>query len=140
MIAVDTNILARYYVDDPGDPEAVRQRPAAERLMRESAAIFVPVTVVLELVWLLRAFYDFGVDDCVGVVEHLTGLPNVTVEDWPAVLEAARLHRAGLDFADALHLSRCSRCETLMTFDDRKFARRARTLATSPRVSVPSAR
>lgn len=140
MIAVDTNILARYYVDDPGDPEAARQRPAAERLMRESAAIFVPVTVVLELVWLLRAFYDFGVDDCVGVVEHLTGLPNVMVEDWPAVLEAARLHRAGLDFADALHLSRCSRCETLMTFDDRKFARRARTLVTSPRVGVPSTR
>jgi predicted nucleic-acid-binding protein len=138
MIAVDTNILARYYVDDPGDPEAARQRPVAGRLMRESAAIFVPVTVVLELVWLLRAFYDFGVDDCAGVVEHLAGLPNVTVEDWPAVLEATRLHRAGLDFADALHLSRCRRCETFLTFDDRKFARRARALVDAPRVGVPS--
>jgi hypothetical protein len=27
MIALDTNILARFYVDDPHDPEAARQRP-----------------------------------------------------------------------------------------------------------------
>lgn len=26
MIALDTNILARFYVDDPHDPEAARQR------------------------------------------------------------------------------------------------------------------
>jgi predicted nucleic-acid-binding protein len=138
MIAVDTNILARYYVDDPTDPESARQRPLAARMMRESPAIFVPVSVVLELVWLLRAFYDFGVEECVRVTEHLAGLPNVTVEDWPAVLEAARLHRAGLDFADALHLARSGRCEAFMTFDDRKFARRANKLAHSlPPVRVP---
>lgn len=138
MIAVDTNILARYYVDDPADPESKRQRPVAARVMRESTAIFVPVTVVLELVWLLRAFYDFAAADCAAVVEHLAGLPNVTVEDWPAVVEAARLHRAGLDFADALHLARCGRCETFLTFDDRKFARRANKLVKSPQVSVPA--
>lgn len=138
MIAVDTNVLARYYVDDPSDPESKRQRPVAARVMSESAAIFVPVTVVLELVWLLRAFYEFAVEDCAVVVEHLAGLPNVTVEDWPAVLEAVRLHRAGLDFADALHLARSGRCEDFFTFDDRKFARRASKLVKSPRVSVPA--
>jgi predicted nucleic-acid-binding protein len=136
MIAVDTNILARYYVDDATDPEAARQRPIAERLMRESAALFVPVTVILELAWVLRAFYGFDPEDCARVMEHLTSLPNVTVEDWPMVLEAARLHRAGLDFADALHLTRSSQCERLVTFDDKKFARRAQKLGTTPRVEV----
>jgi hypothetical protein len=29
MIAIDTNILARFYVDDPKDPEASKQRPIA---------------------------------------------------------------------------------------------------------------
>lgn len=137
MIAVDTNILARYYVDDPADPESAHQRPVAARLMRDSASIFVPATVVLELVWLLRAFYDFSVGQCAEVVEHLVGLPNVTVEDWPAVLEATRLHRAGLDFADALHLARCTRCTHLYTFDDRKFARRASKLVAMPLIDVP---
>ncbi len=32
MIAVDTNILARFYCDDPEDVEAKRQRPIARRL------------------------------------------------------------------------------------------------------------
>jgi hypothetical protein len=41
MIAVDTNVLARFYCDDPDDPEARRQRPLARRTMLDSAAIFV---------------------------------------------------------------------------------------------------
>lgn len=49
MIAVDTNVLARFYCDDPDDPEAARQRVRARRVMLESPAIFVPLTVVLEL-------------------------------------------------------------------------------------------
>jgi hypothetical protein len=44
-----------------------------------------------------------------------------------------------MDFADALHLAGSSHCETLYTFDDRRFARRARRLGTAPRVVVPIA-
>ncbi|HRL75361.1 MAG TPA: type II toxin-antitoxin system VapC family toxin [Candidatus Accumulibacter phosphatis] len=137
MIAVDTNILARYYVDDPADPEAARQRPIAESLMREGAGVLVTVTVVLEFAWVLRGFYGFEAEDSARAIEHLVGLPNVTVEDWSAILEAARLHRAGLDFADALHVSRAGQCERFYTFDDRKFARRAIKLGIVPAVQVP---
>jgi predicted nucleic-acid-binding protein len=56
MIALDTNILARFYVDDPNDPEADRQRPIARAIMTDSPSLFVPLTVVLELEWVLRAF------------------------------------------------------------------------------------
>lgn len=45
MIAVDTNILARFYCDDPNDSQARRQRPIARRLMLESTAVFVPLTL-----------------------------------------------------------------------------------------------
>jgi len=38
MIAVDENILARFYCDDPDDPEADKQRPRARRVMTESPA------------------------------------------------------------------------------------------------------
>jgi len=137
MIAVDTNILARYYVDDPADPEAVHQRPLAERLMRESSSVHVPVTVILEFAWVLRAFYAFSTEDCARAMEHLIGLPNVQVEDWPAVQEALRLYREGLDFADALHVARSTKCERFYTFDDKKFARRAVKLAVIPEVVVP---
>jgi hypothetical protein len=42
VIAVDTNILVRFYCDDPSDPEAQRQRPRARRVMIDSPALFVP--------------------------------------------------------------------------------------------------
>lgn len=136
-IAVDTNVLARYYVDDPTDPEAKRQRPIAARLLREAETVHVPLTVVLELSWVLRAFYGFEAQDCAGALEHLIGLPNVAVENWPAVLEASRWHREGLDFADALHLACAADCDRLLTFDDRGFARRAKRLGVAPEVEVP---
>lgn len=49
MIAIDTNILARFYVDDPNDPESATQRPLAKQVLAESSSVFVPLTVILEL-------------------------------------------------------------------------------------------
>ena len=137
MIALDTNILARFYVDDPADPEASRQRPIARRIVAESPRLFVPLTVMLELEWVLRAFYGFAAEDFVRVVKHLLGLPNVSVEEWPRVADALAWHADGLDFADALHLLASSHCETFLSFDDRRFAPRAKRRGVSPIVVVP---
>jgi predicted nucleic-acid-binding protein len=137
MIGLDTNILARFYVDDPNDPEAAKQRPVARRILVESPQLFVPLTVVLELEWVLRAFYGFAAPEFVGVIEHLLGLPNISVEDWPRVADALVWHGQGMDFADALHLRSSSHCDELLSFDDRRFARRAARLNISPAVNVP---
>lgn len=137
MIAVDTNILARFYVDDPADPEAARQRPVARRILAETPQIFVPLTVVLELEWVLRAFYGFTTEDFVRVVKHLLGLPNVSVEEWARLADALKWHAEGLDFADALHLLASSHCAEFVSFDDRRFARRAKRAGALPVVTVP---
>lgn len=137
MIALDTNILARFYVDDPTDPEAARQRPIARRLLAESSQVYVPLTVILELEWVLRAFYGFSAEDFAKVVRHLLGLPNVRVEEWSRIADALAWHSEGLDFADALHLAASAHCQTFLTFDDRRFARRAKRLAVTPEVAVP---
>lgn len=137
MIAVDTNVLARFYCDDPDDPEAARQRPRARRLMIESPALFVPLTVVLELEWVMRGLYDVAPETFCDAVEHLLGMPHVTVERWEAVKDAVELHRKGLDFADALHWVCSKACSRLETFDDRRFVRRARRLKLQPEVAVP---
>jgi len=50
LIALDTNILARYLLDD--EPAQAR---AARRLLAEAKSEYwIPVTVVLELAWVLR--------------------------------------------------------------------------------------
>ena len=138
MIALDTNILARFYVDDPEDPEAARQRPIARRILSESPHVFVPLTVILELEWVLRAFYGFAAEDFVRVVKHLLGLVNVSVEEWSRISDALVWHAEGLDFADALHLLASSHCTEFMSFDDRRFARRAKRLGVRPAVAVPA--
>lgn len=137
MIALDTKLLARFYVHDPYDPEAAQQRPIAHRVLTESPRIFVPLTVVLELEWVLRAFYGFAAEDFARVVKHLLGLPNVSVEEWPRIADALAWPAEGLDFADARHLLASGHCAELMSFDDRKFARRANRLGVKPPVIVP---
>jgi len=137
VIAVDTNVLARFYCDDPDDPEAARQRPIARRVMVDSAAVFVPLAVVLEFEWVMRGFYEAEPESFCIAVEHLLGMPHVTVERWEAVKDAIELHRKGLDFADALHWA-CSRsCERFASFDDRRFVRRARRLGLVPEIAIP---
>jgi predicted nucleic-acid-binding protein len=139
MIALDTNVLARFYVDDPADPESVKQRPIAQRLLTESAQVFVALTVVLELEWVLRAFYGFSAEDFVRVVKHLLGLPNVSVQEWSQVTDALVWHTDGLDFADALHLLASRHCTKFFSFDDKRFARRAARMGLQPPVVVPMA-
>ena len=139
MIAVDTNILARFYCDDPDDVEAKRQRPRARRVMLESAAVFVPLTVILEFEWVMRGFYEVEPETFCRTIEHLLGMPHVTVERWEAVKDAVDLHRKGLDFADALHWVCSAACSQFVSFDDRGFVRRAKRLKLVPDVMVPGA-
>ena len=139
MIGIDTNILARYYIDDPDDTQSARQRTLARRIFSESPALFVPLTVVIEFEWVARAFYELTPDQFAPLVEHLSGLPNVRVEHWERVTDALAWHRQGIDFADALHLASSTGCEKFLTFDDKRFARRATRLKAKPSVAVPRA-
>lgn len=137
MIAVDTNVLARFYCDDPADQQAARQRPVARRVLLESPSVFVPTGVVLELEWVMRGFYDLPAESFCAAIEHLLGMPHVVVEQWEVVKDAVDLHRQGLDFADGLHWASARHCERFVTFDDRRFVRKARRLGLKPSVTAP---
>ena len=77
MIAVDTHILARFYCDDPQDPEAARQRPIARRVMAGSPSLFVPLTVVLGFERVMRGFYELSPADFGRAMDHLLGMSHV---------------------------------------------------------------
>ena len=122
MKSVDTNVLARFFVDDPDDPEAAKQRPAATPVM--SGQVYVTVTVLLEFECVLRGFYELPRKEVSRVLGALAGLANVALEDRAAVLEALELHVGGLDLADALHLARSQKTEAFVSFD-RELSKRA---------------
>ena len=132
MIAIDTNILVRYYAQDDRDQAAV-----AERILREEPAVYVSLTVIVELYFVLQILYDFTAERVCRGLLHLAGLPNVTLDAYDRVQAALYMSRAGLEFPDALHLAASAHCSRLLTFDDRRFARRAARLGLKPPVSVP---
>lgn len=105
MRAVDTNVLVRALVRD--DPI---QAARAEALM-QAGEVFVPVTVVLELEWVLRSRYGFAPQQVARAMEMLAGLPRVNLHEADAVRAdapgSASARRPGLKTPDA-QSARCA--------------------------------
>jgi predicted nucleic-acid-binding protein len=130
--AVDTNVLARFYLRD----DAGQGQIAAGVL--SAGDIFVPKTVILELEWVLRYVADQPAGKVIECLAHLIALPGITVEDRDEIETALSHCRNGIDLADALHLAASKFCSELLTFDDRGYARRAKKLRLKPPVRVPN--
>jgi predicted nucleic-acid-binding protein len=126
MMALDTNVLARFFIDDVDDAQAARQRPAAVEALAQRS--FVSATVLLEFEWVMRGFYELPARDISRVLRALASIEHVTLEDRAAVLAALDAFDQGVDFADALHLTRSSRASGFATFD-RRLAKRTKGLA-----------
>ena len=111
-VALDTNILVCLLTnDDPGHAQL------AAALIDGSPACFVPITVVLELEWVLRGAYQLPRSAVIHAFEALMAISHLHVEQEELVLRALEWHQQGLDFADALHLLRSEGCGALVSFD-----------------------
>ncbi|MCK6415798.1 MAG: type II toxin-antitoxin system VapC family toxin [Giesbergeria sp.] len=135
MIALDTNVLARYYVAS-SDAPSQKQSAAARKLLESGKSLFVSKTVVMELEWVLRGYYKSPPQDVLAVLTHLLGMPNLQVEDRVAVELATAALGDGFDFADALHHASSRHCSNVATFDDQRFARRASAKGWKPSVKL----
>jgi predicted nucleic-acid-binding protein len=136
MNALDTNVLARFFIDDEDDVESLQQRPAAIAAMSQKG--FVSITVILEFEWVMRGFYSLPRKDIKRVFESLCGLTNIYIESRDTVLRALNCYHSGLDFADALHLACAKSCESFLSFDDR-LRKRSNALGLEPLVLRPKA-
>ena len=137
MIGLDTNILARYYIEDDADAEAKRQRPKARRLIESGKPLMVCKTVILEFEWVMRGYYRLERHEAIAVLRHLLTQPHIKIEDGPIVVQALSACEQGLELADAIHHASYSSCASMASFDDRKFARRVKTLGLTPAIVVP---
>ncbi|MBK1705880.1 type II toxin-antitoxin system VapC family toxin [Halochromatium glycolicum] len=97
MIGLDTNVLARYYVQDESDAEATRQHEMARRLIESGEPLMVAKTVLLELEWVMRGYYGFSTEEVVAALRHLMSLPQVVIEQREAVEPAIANCLSGLD-------------------------------------------
>ncbi len=119
MIALDTNVVVRFLVNDD------RHQGQRARDLLARGGVFVGPTVLSETEWVLRSAYRFTPTQIQRVRLGLLGLPGLHTEEPGRVLQALQDYEAGLDFADALHLSFAGSADSFASFDGR-LARRAR--------------
>lgn len=127
MIAVDTNVLARLLLLDDA-----AQHKKVKALFKTRETFTAPVTVLLELVWVLES-RDVNPGQVALGLNTLLDLPNFKPERADAVREALRGYAAGMDFANALHLALSAGEERFMSFD-KAFARQAKKMTLAPGV------
>lgn len=119
MPALDTNVLVRLLVKDD-----LTQCQAAKKLVSDAVAageaLFVPVTVTLELEWVLRSCFGFGKPAVVDTLSQLLSAVELSMESERAVEIALALYgQSAADFADCLHVSLANSvgANPLWTFD-----------------------
>ena len=129
MIAVDTNILARWILlDDDG------QLSIAKRLLAEPC--WVSWTVLLELVWLLGSHGKLARAQIAEVLDVLLAMPTLHF-DRPGNLQwAIDRYRRGGDIADMFHIASTGDVSAFLSFE-RTLPRKA---GDKPPVSVELAR
>jgi predicted nucleic-acid-binding protein len=111
VIAVDTNIVLRFLMDDDA------QQSGQAVLLFRREPIFIATTVLLETEWVLRRGYRQQPPAIAAALDALIGLPNVTCENEASVRQALAWHQQGMDFADALHLAASTSATRFVTFD-----------------------
>ncbi|MDP4029685.1 MAG: type II toxin-antitoxin system VapC family toxin [Gallionella sp.] len=132
MIALDTNVLARLVTND--DPVQARQSVS---LIDTGNALFVPLTVALELEWVLRGAYLLDKHAIVRSFEALLSVRNMNFERQSDIQQALQYYQSGFDFADALHHAGTTGCKAMATFDQ-KFKRLAAKAKLKPPVIAPT--
>ena len=119
MAALDTNVLVRFLVkDDPAQLAAAKA--LISRSVTEGEALFVPVTVALELEWVLRSNFGFAKAEVVQTLSQLLGTSEMRFESESALELALVLYGKSIaDFSDCLHvaLANLANEQPLWTFD-----------------------
>ncbi|MDO5289652.1 MAG: type II toxin-antitoxin system VapC family toxin [Pseudomonadota bacterium] len=119
MAALDTNVLVRYLVrDDARQLETARALMAAA--VQRGEVLWVPISVMLELEWVLRARYGFAKDDVLGALGALLGAVELAFQNESALEVALALYRQGrADFSDCVHVALAHQAgqAPLWTFD-----------------------
>ena len=124
MVAADTNVWARAYLDD--DPTQTRKARAAIRAACEADGIFVPLLVLAELAWVLRGRWER--ERVLDTLEEVLATDGVVVESRTVAERALAASRAGaVGLADLLiaELSFAAGVNEVITFD-KAFRRLAR--------------
>ena len=92
MKALDTNVIVRLLLnDDPAQGQQVKA--LLESAEADGERFLLSNPVILELLWVLRAVYDFNRNEILDALELLSQMPVFVFEHYPSLQELIRLGR-----------------------------------------------
>lgn len=119
MKAIDTNILIRFLTGDD-ELQAKKVYSIFKTAESEKKELFVPLLVVLEMIWVLESVYEVSRIEILDSIRDLLLMPvlkfdqQATLQQW--------IHSAQgntFDLSDLLiaHSAKINGCEVVLTFD-----------------------
>jgi|Deesub1362A_J573_1020465.scaffolds.fasta_scaffold00801_6 predicted nucleic-acid-binding protein len=122
---LDTSVILRFLTgNDRGKKEKFKS--LISKAGTEQSRLFVPLMVIIELVYVLEKIYKISKNEVREKIEGLSALSVIEVESKGVVLEALRLYvDENLKFGDAMILAkaRVSGIKPVYTFDSKDFKR-----------------
>jgi predicted nucleic-acid-binding protein len=119
MIALDTNVLIRFLVEDDA-AQSQRAARLVDRAIDASESLFVSDIVLAETAWVLTRAYGISKTELLRVLRQLQAAKHLQFESSDVLAHALDVWEAGKgDFSDYLILSRAQAngCEAVATFD-----------------------
>jgi predicted nucleic-acid-binding protein len=117
VIALDTNVLARWILLDDDD-----QTPIARRLLAEPC--WLSWTVLLETAWLLASRAKLARSQIAEILDTVIAMPTVHVDRRDNLHWALERYRAGGDIADMFHIASSGPVSAFISFE-KHMARKA---------------
>jgi predicted nucleic-acid-binding protein len=119
MKALDTNILIRFLVGDD-ELQAKTVYEIFKKAESDNTVLFVPLLVILEVIWVLESVYDIARDEILDCINDLLLMPVLKCECHSAVkqfIDSARSNKYDLSDLLIAHSAKANGCHTVITFD-----------------------
>lgn len=105
MASLDTNVLVRYLVQDD-EPQFLLAKKLVRSAVGAGETLHIPVTVMLELEWVLRSNFKFSKVQVTSILSALLSSQELSFESETAAEIALALYVKGAaDFADCMHVA-----------------------------------
>jgi predicted nucleic-acid-binding protein len=121
MKAIDTNVLVRFLVRDD-ELQARTIYNIFKQAEADKEEFFVPLLVVLEMLWVLESVYEIPREEILDSLNELLLMPILKFEAQSVIQGFIFSAREGkVDLSDLLiaHSAKISGCECILTFDKR---------------------
>ena len=119
MKAIDTNILIRFLIGDD-ELQAKKVYAIFKKAESEKTELFVPLLVILEMLWVLESVYDILRAEILESIRDLLLMPIFKFDQQPALQQFVRSAQENMsDLSDLLiaHSAKINGCEAVITFD-----------------------